>query len=184
MSRLQEVYKKEIIPKMEENFGYKNPMQVPKIEKVVINIGVGQAIQNSKLLDDLEKILVKITGQKPVRTVAKKSIAGFKLREGYPIGLSVTLRGQMMYEFIDRLVNVTLPRVRDFRGIKPGAFDGKGNYSLGIKEHTVFTEVFHEDIAGTYGLQVNIITTADNDKEAKRLLEYFGFPFKKEKIGQ
>ncbi|OIP24637.1 50S ribosomal protein L5 [bacterium CG2_30_37_16] len=180
MARLKDLYKKEIIKKMETDFGYTNVMEVPKITKIVVNIGVGQAITNSKLLDELEKVIAKITGQKPIRTIAKKSIAGFKLREGYPIGLSVIMRGERMYDFLDRLVNVALPRVRDFRGIKPKAFDGKGNYSLGINEHTVFPEVSHDDIVGTYGLQVNINTTATNDEEAKKLLEYFGFPFKKD----
>ena len=181
MSRLKDLYKKEIIKKMEADFGYTNKMEVPKIQKVVVNIGVGEAVSNVKILDDLEKIIAKVTGQKPVRTIARKSIAGFKLREGYPIGISVILRGERMYEFLDRLVNVALPRVRDFRGLKANAFDGRGNYSLGIKEHTVFPEVSYEDIVGTYSLQANVITTAKNNEEAKKLLEYFGFPFKKER---
>ncbi|HBG81331.1 TPA: 50S ribosomal protein L5 [candidate division CPR2 bacterium] len=182
MSKLKDLYNKEIISKLRKDFSYKNIMQVPKIEKVILNIGAGQAVQDPKILDDLEGIVAKITGQKPVRTVAKKSIAGFKLREGFPIGVSVILRGERMYEFLDRLVNVTLPRVRDFRGIKAGAFDGQGNYSLGIKEHTVFPEVSYEDVSGVHSLQLNIVTTAQNDEEAKRLLEYFGFPFKKESV--
>lgn len=180
MSRLKEIYKKEIILKMKKDFGYKNSMQVSKISKVNVNIGVGQAVQNAKILDEIESIITKITGQKPIRTVAKKSIAGFKLREGYPIGLTATLRGARMYEFLDRLINVASPRVRDFRGISPVAFDGHGNYSMGIKEHTVFPEVHYEDTAGIYGLQINVVTTAKDNVEAKKLLEYFGFPFKKE----
>jgi len=181
MSKLRDLYKKEIAKKLLEDFRYENVHQVPKIEKIIVNVGAGSAIQNTKILDELEKFIGKITGQKPVRRNAKKSIAGFKLREGYPIGVLVTLRSEMMYEFLDRLVNIAMPRIRDFRGIKENAFDGKGNYSFGIKEHLVFPEATHEDLSNPSGLQVNIVTTAKTNEEAKRLLEYFGFPFKKDR---
>lgn len=182
MARLKDLYKKEIAKKMQAEFKYGNVNEIPKIEKVVLNVGAGEAIQNSKVLEDYEKTLARITGQKPIRKIAKKSIAGFKLREGYPIGVTVTLRGERMFEFLDRLISVTLPRIRDFRGVKATAFDGQGNYSLGIKEHTVFPEVAEQDLGVTHGLQVNIVTTAKTNAEARKLLEYFGFPFKKEGV--
>lgn len=178
MSRLKELYQKEIIPGLKKEFGFKNNLEVPRISKIIVNVGVGKTLGNSKLLDDTIKDLAKITGQRPVKTKAKKSIAGFKLREGAEIGAKITLRGKRMYEFLDRLVNIALPRVRDFRGISKNAFDGQGNYTLGIKEHTIFPEVSHEEVSSAFGLEVNIITTTSNDEKAFRLLSMFGFPFK------
>lgn len=177
MARLKDLYLKKIRPHMAEFTSRKNIMAIPKIKKVVINVGAGRAIADSKNLEMVEEALTEITGQHPVKTIAKKSIAGFKLREGMAIGAMVTLRGDRMYEFIDRLVNAALPRVRDFRGINPDAFDGRGNYSLGIKEHTVFPELIGKDVPGI-SLQVNIETTAVNNDEARELLKEFGFPFK------
>jgi len=161
-----------------EKFQYKNIMQVPRIDRVVVNIGVGEAIQNPKALDGAVNDLQLITGQKPVITKAKKSIAGFKLREGMSIGCKVTLRGERMYEFLDRLINLALPRVRDFRGISPDAFDGRGNYSLGIKEQTIFPEIEYDKIDKIRGLEVNIVTTAKTDEEARELLRAMGMPFR------
>jgi large subunit ribosomal protein L5 len=178
MARLFEQYKQEITPKMMEKFAYKNVMQVPKIDKVIINIGVGEAIQNPKALDGAVNDLMIITGQKPVITKAKKSIAGFKLREGMPIGCKVTLRGERMYDFLNRLVNIVLPRVRDFRGVSPQAFDGRGNYSLGIKEQTIFPEIEYDKIDKIRGLEVIIVTTAKTDEEARELLKSMGMPFR------
>ncbi len=180
MVSLKERYNNEIIEKMMKKFGYKNKLQVPRIEKVVINAGVGRAVQDPKVLDIVEERLALITGQKPVKTYAKKSIAGFKLREGMPIGLKVTLRSKMMYDFINRLVNVSIPRIRDFRGIKPNAFDGRGSYSLGIKEYTIFPETAVQDQGVSFSLQINVVTTAKKEEEARELLKLFGFPFKKE----
>lgn len=180
MARYKEKYLNEVKKALKERFGYKNNHQIPRIEKVVINTGVGRAVQDAKVLDYIEDRIALITAQKPLRTKARKSIAGFKLREEMPIGVSVTLRGEKMYDFLDRLVNIAIPRIRDFRGIKAKAFDGKGNYSLGIKEHTVFPEISYEDQSQIFGIQINIITTAKSDEEAKALLEEFGFPFKKE----
>lgn len=178
MARLFEQYKQEITPKMMEKFAYKNVMQVPKIDKVIINIGVGEAIQNPKALDGAVNDLMIITGQKPIITKAKKSIAGFKLREGMPIGCKVTLRGERMYDFLNRLVNIVLPRVRDFRGVSPQAFDGRGNYSLGIKEQTIFPEIEYDKIDKIRGLEVIIVTTAKTDEEARELLKSMGMPFR------
>ena len=178
MARLFEQYKQEITPKLMEKFAYKNVMQVPKIEKVIINIGVGEAIQNPKALDGAVSDLMIITGQKPVITKAKKSIAGFKLREGMPIGCKVTLRGERMYDFLNRLINIVLPRVRDFRGVSPQAFDGRGNYSLGIKEQTIFPEIEYDKIDKIRGLEVVIVTTAKTDEEARELLKSMGMPFR------
>jgi len=178
MARLLELYKQEITPKLMEKFGYKNVMQVPKIEKIIINIGVGEAIQNPKALDGAVNDLIAITGQKPIVTKAKKSIAGFKLREGMPIGCKVTLRGERMYDFLNRLVNIVLPRVRDFRGISPQAFDGRGNYSLGIKEQTIFPEIEYDKIDKIRGLEVVIVTSAKTDEEARELLKSMGMPFR------
>lgn len=178
MARLYELYKNEITPKLMEKFQYKNIMQVPRIDRVVVNIGVGEAIQNPKALDGAVNDLQLITGQKPVITKAKKSIAGFKLREGMSIGCKVTLRGERMYEFLDRLINLALPRVRDFRGISPDAFDGRGNYSLGIKEQTIFPEIEYDKIDKIRGLEVNIVTTAKTDEEARELLRAMGMPFR------
>lgn len=178
MSRLYEQYKNEVTPKLMEKFAYKNIMQVPKIDKVVLNIGVGEAIQNPKALDGAVNDLATITGQKPIITKAKKSIATYKLREGMPIGCKVTLRGERMYEFLDRLINFSLPRVRDFRGISANAFDGRGNYSLGIKEQTIFPEIDYDKIDKIRGLEVVIVTTAKTDEEARELLREMGMPFR------
>lgn len=178
MARLKEEYKKEIIPKLMKDFGYKSVMQVPKIEKIVVNMGLGEALQNIKILDNASKEIATITGQKPVITRARKSIASFKLREGNPIGCMVTLRREKMYEFLDRLVNATLPRVRDFRGVSPNAFDGRGNYSIGIKEEIIFPEINYDKIDKIKGLNVTIVTSAETDEEGKALLTYLGMPFR------
>lgn len=178
MARLYEVYKQEITPKLIDKFQYKNVMQVPKVEKVIINIGVGEAIQNPKALDAAVNDLTLISGQKPVITKAKKSIAGFKLREGMSIGCKVTLRGERMYLFLDKLINIVLPRVRDFRGVSPQAFDGRGNYSLGIKEQTIFPEIEYDKIDKIRGMEVVIVTTAKTDEEARELLKSMGMPFR------
>jgi large subunit ribosomal protein L5 len=178
MARLFEQYKQEITPKLMDKFAYKNVMQVPKVDKIIINVGVGEAIQNPKALDGAVNDLMIITGQKPVITKAKKSIAGFKLREGMPIGCKVTLRGERMYDFLNRLVNIVLPRVRDFRGVSPQAFDGRGNYSLGIKEQTIFPEIEYDKIDKIRGLEVVIVTTAKTDEEARELLKSMGMPFR------
>ncbi|SHG74606.1 LSU ribosomal protein L5P [Thermosyntropha lipolytica DSM 11003] len=178
MARLKELYKQEIVPKLMEKFGYKNIMQVPKIDRVVLNIGVGEAIQNPKALDGAVNDLMAISGQKPVITRARKSIAGFKLREGMPIGCKVTLRGERMYDFLDKLINFALPRVRDFRGVSPDAFDGRGNYHLGIKEQTIFPEIEYDKIDKIRGLEVSIVTTAKTDEEARELLRLMGMPFR------
>jgi len=178
MARLYELYKNEITPKLMEKFQYKNIMEVPRIDRVVVNVGVGEAIQNPKALDGAVNDLTLITGQRPVVTKAKKSIAGFKLREGMFIGCKVTLRGERMYDFLDRLINLALPRVRDFRGVSPDAFDGRGNYSLGIKEQTIFPEIDYDKIDKIRGLEVNIVTTAKTDEEARELLRAMGMPFR------
>ena len=179
MSRLRDLYDSEITKKMTEKFGYKNPMMVPKIDKIVINMGVGEAKENSKLLDSAVKDLEIISGQKAVLTRAKNSIATFKLREGMPIGCKVTLRGEKMYEFLDRLVNLALPRVRDFRGVNPDSFDGRGNYAMGIKEQFIFPEIEYDKIDKVRGMDVIITTTAKTDEEARELLTLFNMPFKK-----
>ena len=179
MTRLKETYQKEIIDGMTKKFGYKNVMQVPKIEKIVINMGVGEAKENSKVLDAAMNDLAIISGQKPVTTKAKNSVANFKIREGMPIGCKVTLRGERMYEFLDRLVNLALPRVRDFRGVNPNAFDGRGNYALGIKEQLIFPEIEYDKVDKVRGMDVIIVTTAVTDEEARELLAQFGMPFKK-----
>ncbi len=179
MSRLKEMYSTEIMDAMKNKFGYKNVMQIPKLEKVVINMGVGEARENAKVLDAAVKDLETITGQKAVVTRAKKSVANFKLREGMPIGCKVTLRGEKMYEFVDRLVNLALPRVRDFRGVNPDAFDGRGNYALGIKEQLIFPEIEYDKIDKVRGMDIIFVTTAETDEEARELLRLFGMPFKK-----
>ncbi|MDT8446229.1 MAG: 50S ribosomal protein L5 [bacterium] len=179
MSRLQEKYKAEVVPALKDQFGYKNAHQVPKITKIVINTGAGEAVQNVKVLDTIAEYTAAITGQRPVQRKAKKSIAGFKLREGHPIGVMVTLRRQRMYDFLDRLISTALPRVRDFKGISPRAFDGRGNYSLGIKEQLVFTEVEYDKIDKVRGMNITIVTTAKNDEEARALLAELGLPFRK-----
>jgi len=178
MARLYEVYEQEITPKLMDKFQYKNVMQVPKLDKVIINIGVGEAIQNPKALDAAINDLTIVSGQKPIVTKAKKSIAGFKLREGMPIGCKVTLRGERMYQFLDKLINIVLPRVRDFRGVSPQAFDGRGNYSLGIKEQTIFPEIEYDKIDKIRGMEVIIVTTAKSDEEARELLKSMGMPFR------
>ncbi len=179
MSRLKEMYSNEIMSAMKEKFGYKNVMQIPKLEKIVINMGVGEARENAKVLDAAVKDLETISGQKAVITRAKKSVANFKLREGMPIGCKVTLRGEKMYEFTDRLVNLALPRVRDFRGVNPNAFDGRGNYALGIKEQLIFPEIEYDKIDKVRGMDIIFVTTAETDEEARELLTLFGMPFSK-----
>lgn len=179
MARLKDLYLKTVKKELSEEFGIKNELAIPKITKVVVNAGVGRATQDTKHLTDAEEAIIAITGQKPVRTIAKKSIASFKVREGNPVGVSVILRSDMMYEFVDRLVNVALPRIRDFRGVKRTAFDGKGNYSVGIKEHTVFPELIGKEVS-PISVQVNIETSANNNEEGLALLKALGFPFKAE----
>lgn len=179
MARLKDKYKNDIVPQMMKDFNYSSVMQVPKIEKVVVNMGVGDAIQNSKLLDEAVAEMAAITGQAPVVTKAKKSIANFKLREGMPIGCKVTLRSDKMYEFLDKLFNISLPRVRDFRGVSDTAFDGRGNYTLGIKEQIIFPEIDFDKVNRTRGMDVVIVTTAQSNDEAKALLEKLGMPFVK-----
>ena len=179
MSRLKEQYNSEIKDAMVKKFGYKNVMEIPKLEKIVINMGVGEAKENKKLLDTAIADLETITGQKAVVTTAKKSIANFKLREGMPIGCKVTLRGERMYEFADRLINLALPRVRDFRGNNPNAFDGRGNYALGIKEQLIFPEIEYDKVDKVRGMDIIFVTTAKTDEEARELLTLFGMPFKK-----
>lgn len=179
MSRLKEQYSNEIVDAMTKKFGYKNVMQVPKLVKIVINMGVGEAKDNAKVLDAAVKDLETIAGQKAVLTRAKNSVANFKIREGMPIGCKVTLRGERMYEFADRLINLALPRVRDFRGVNPNAFDGRGNYALGIKEQIIFPEIEYDKIDKVRGMDVVFVTTAETDEEARELLTQFGMPFKK-----
>jgi len=177
MSRLRESYRNEVIPKLMKLYGYKNIMQVPRLSKVVLNIGLGEAIQNAKALEAAEGDLTAISGQHPVTTRAKKSIASFKLRTGMPIGLKVTLRGERMYDFFDKLVNAVLPRIREFQGVPQDSFDGWGNYTLGIKEQIIFPEVDYDKIDKVRGLEVSIITTANTDEEGRHLLESLGMPF-------
>ena len=179
MSRLKDVYKDEIVEAMIKKFGYKNVMEVPKIEKIVINMGVGEAKDNAKVLELAAKDMETISGQKAVLTKAKNSVANFKLREGMPIGCKTTLRGKMMYEFLDRLINLSLPRVRDFRGVNPNAFDGRGNYALGVKEQLIFPEIDYDKVTKVRGMDIVIVTTANTDEEARELLTQFGMPFAK-----
>ena len=179
MSRLKDQYQNEIIDAMIKKFGYKNIMEVPKLDKVVINMGVGEAKDNAKLLDAAIADMEKITGQKAVVCKAKKSVANFKIREGMPIGCKVTLRGEKMYEFVDRLVNLALPRVRDFRGVNPNAFDGRGNYALGIKEQLIFPEIEYDKVDKVRGMDIIFVTTANTDEEARELLTQFNMPFTK-----
>ena len=178
MSELYALYKNEVIPKLKETFNYKNVMQVPKIEKVVLNMGLGEAIKNAKILETATEELGRISGQKPVITRAKKSIAAFKLREGMPIGCTVTLRREKMWDFINRLINVSLPRIRDFRGISGKAFDGNGNYTLGVREHIIFPEIQYDKIDKIKGMNVTVVTTANTDAEGKELLRLLGMPFR------
>ena len=179
MSRLKDLYKSEIVDAMVKKFGYKNIMEVPKLDKIVINMGVGEAKDNSKVLETAVKELETITGQKVVTTKAKNSVANFKIREGMPIGCKVTLRGEKMYEFLDRLVNLALPRVRDIRGVNSASFDGRGNYALGIKEQIIFPEIEYDKIDKVRGMDVIVVTTAKTDEEARELLRLFNMPFKK-----
>ncbi|MFP4697113.1 MAG: 50S ribosomal protein L5 [Eubacteriales bacterium] len=179
MNRLRELYDNEIVDSMIKKFGYTNKLAVPKIEKVVINMGVGEAKENAKVLDSAVKDLETIAGQKPIITKAKKSVAAFKVREGMPIGTKVTLRGKRMYDFIDRLINLALPRVRDFRGVNPNAFDGRGNYALGIKEQLIFPEIEYDKIDKVRGMDIIFVTTSNSDEEARELLSLFGMPFRK-----
>lgn len=179
MARLLETYNNEIKSALQEKFQYKNVMQIPKLEKIIINIGAGDAVGNAKVLESAVKDLTTIAGQKPVITKAKKSIAAFKLREGMPLGTKVTLRGDRMYEFLDKLINIALPRVRDFRGINPNAFDGRGNYALGLKEQLIFPEIEYDQVERITGMNVVIVTTANTDEEARALLTAFGMPFQK-----
>jgi len=177
-ARLLEKYRQDVVPAMVQEFSYKTPMQAPRLQKIVINIGLGEAIQNAKALDAASNDVSIITGQKPVITKAKKSIAAFKVRAGMSIGVMVTLRGERMYDFFDKLVNVALPRVRDFQGLSPNSFDGRGNYSLGLREQLIFPEIEYDRIDKLRGLQVTIATSAKNDEEARRLLQLMGMPFR------
>ncbi len=179
MSRFRDMYQNEIVAGLTKKFEYKNPMQVPKLDKVVINIGLGEAKDNHKLLDAAIKDLEIISGQKAVICKAKKSVANFKLREGMPIGCKVTLRGEKMYEFVDRLISLALPRVRDFRGVNPNAFDGRGNYALGIKEQLIFPEIEYDKVEKVLGMDIIFVTTAKTDEEGRELLKLFGMPFAK-----
>jgi large subunit ribosomal protein L5 len=179
VTRLKQHYTEVVAPSLKEKFGYQNPMQVPKLDKIVINMGVGEAVADRKKLDNAMADLAKISGQKPVATKARKSVANFKLRQGMPIGCKVTLRRERMFEFLDRLVNVALPRVRDFRGVSPKSFDGRGNFALGIREQIVFPEINYDEVDESRGMDVIICTTAQTDDEARALLEGFGIPFRK-----
>ncbi|ADH97676.1 50S ribosomal protein L5 [Salisediminibacterium selenitireducens] len=179
MSRLKEKFNTEITPSLKEKFNYSSVMEVPRVDKIVVNMGVGDAVQNSKVLDKAVEELAQITGQKPLITKAKKSIAGFKLREGMPIGAKVTLRGERMYDFLDKLIAVSLPRVRDFRGVSKKAFDGRGNYTMGVKEQLIFPEINYDDVDQVRGMDIVIVTTADSDEEARELLTQMGMPFQK-----
>ena len=178
MARLLEYYQNEVKPKLQEEMGYKNVMETPKLEKIVINMGIGDAKDNPKLLDKAMENLAQITGQQPVVTRAKKSVANFKIKEGMPIGCKVTLRGEKMYHFLDKLINVALPRVRDFKGVSPKSFDGRGNYTLGLREQLVFPELEYDDVEKIQGMDLVIATSAETDEEAKELLKYLGMPFK------
>ena len=178
MARLQQVYREKVVPDLVKQFGYKSIMEVPRITKITLNMGVGEAVADKKVLENAVGDLTRIAGQKPVITRARKAIAGFKIRAGYPIGCMVTLRGRRMYEFLDRLVTIALPRVRDFRGISAKAFDGRGNYNLGVKEQIIFPEVEYDKVDALRGLNISITTTAKNDDEARALLSAFRFPFR------
>ncbi len=178
-SRLKEKYQKEVVPALQKEFDYNNPMQVPSVHKVVVNIGMGEAIQNAKAMDAAVSDLASITGQRPVITRAKRSVAAFKLREGMQIGVMVTLRGDRMYYFLDKLINVALPRLRDFQGVSPEAFDGRGNYTLGLREQLVFPEIDYDKVDKVRGMEVSIVTTARTDEEGRWLLKLMGMPFKK-----
>jgi large subunit ribosomal protein L5 len=178
MARLKDRYREEIAPALKERFEIQNPMRIPKLDKIVVNMGVGEAAQDSRRLDGAMEDLARITGQKPQLRRARKSIAGFKIRDGMPVGARVTLRGERMWEFLDRLINIALPRVRDFRGINPRSFDGRGNFALGLREQTIFPEVSYDSIDTTRGLDVAVVTTAESDEEALELLRMLGMPFR------
>jgi large subunit ribosomal protein L5 len=179
MARLKEKYQKEVIPVLMKEFSYKNIMQVPRLSHIVINVGMGEAIQNIKLLDAAVREIAAITGQKPVVTRAKKSIAAFKLRKGMPVGCKVTLRGDRMYEFLDKFISLALPRIRDFKGVSPRSFDGRGNYAFGVKEQIIFPEINYDKIESIYGMDIIFVTTAKSNDESKALLQYLGMPFRK-----
>ncbi len=178
MARLQQFYKDTVVKKLMDERGYENVMQVPKIDKITINMGVGEAIGDKKVIENALSDMERISGQKPVTTLARKSVASFKVREGYPIGCKVTLRKERMYEFLDRLISVAIPRIRDFRGMSPRAFDGRGNYNMGVREQIIFPEIEYEKIDALRGMDISIATTADNDDDARALLAAFNFPFK------
>lgn len=178
MARLQDHYKEQVIPSLIEKFGFKSVMQVPRIEKITLNMGVGEATGDKKILQNAVGDMVQIAGQRPVVTLARRSVAGFKIREGWPIGCKVTLRAERMYEFLDRLVNIAIPRIRDFRGLNPKSFDGRGNYSMGVKEQIIFPEVEYDKIDVLRGMDITITTSASSDEEGRALLEGFNFPFK------
>jgi large subunit ribosomal protein L5 len=179
MSRLQEYYRETVVPQLQERLGITNPMRVPKITKITINMGVGEAVGDKKILDNAVADMTRISGQKPVIRNARKSVAGFKIREGFPIGAKVTLRRERMYEFLDRLVNIAIPRIRDFRGLNPRSFDTQGNYSMGVREQIIFPEIDYDQIDEIRGMDITITTTATNPEEGRALLEAFNFPFKK-----
>jgi len=178
MARLKDYYKENVVKALTEQFGYKSPMEVPRIEKITLNMGVGEAVADKKVMENAVEDMVKIAGQKPVVTKAKKSVASFKIRDGYPVGCKVTLRRERMYEFLDRLVTVAIPRIRDFRGISAKSFDGRGNYNMGIKEQIIFPEIEYDKIDALRGMNITITTTAKTDEEAKALLSAFSFPFR------
>ncbi|MBP3194504.1 MAG: 50S ribosomal protein L5 [Cardiobacteriaceae bacterium] len=178
MSRLEEIYKKEIVPALQQKLGLGNIMQVPRLQKITLNMGVGEAVADKKIMDNAVRDLSLITGQKPIITKSKKSIAGFKIRDGWPIGCKVTLRRDKMYEFLDRLINISIPRTRDFRGLSAKSFDGRGNYSFGVKEQIIFPEIDFEKTDAIRGMDITFTTTAANDEQAKALLDAFGFPFR------
>ncbi|PUU94375.1 MAG: large subunit ribosomal protein L5 [Halanaerobium sp.] len=179
MSVLANEYKEEILPQLMEKFDYNNVMEAPKLEKIVVNVGLGDAKEDTKLLDTVVDEIARITGQSPTVTRAKKSIANFKIREGMPVGVKVTLRGEQMFEFLYKLINITMPRIRDFRGVSPKSFDGRGNYSLGISEHTVFPEINIDNVDNVHGMEITIVTSAETDEEAFELLSLMGMPYKK-----
>ncbi|WKE65984.1 50S ribosomal protein L5 [Gallaecimonas kandeliae] len=179
MAKLHDFYKETVVPGLVEQFGYKTVMQVPRIEKITLNMGVGEAVADKKLLDNASADLAAISGQKPLITKARKSVAGFKIREGYPIGCKVTLRGERMWEFFERLVSISIPRIRDFRGLNPKSFDGRGNYSMGVREQIIFPEIDYDKVDRVRGLDITITTSANSDEEGRALLAAFNFPFKK-----
>lgn len=178
MARLQQFHKETVAPALIERFGYKNPMQVPRVIKITLNMGVGEAVGNKKIIDAAVSDMTKIAGQQPIVMNARKSVASFKIRDGWPVGVKVTLRGERMYEFFDRLINVSIPRIRDFRGFSPKSFDGRGNYNLGIREQIIFPEINFDEVDAVRGMDIAITTTATSDEEGKALMEVFGFPFR------